>query len=48
MKRINRSFDNGAVAGLSGWGGGLLAALVESDFVTEKRGQHAGCTSRTN
>jgi hypothetical protein len=29
--RIIRSSDNGAAAGPSGWGGGLLAALVESD-----------------
>jgi hypothetical protein len=32
MKRIIRSSDNGAAAGPSGWGGGLLAALVESDI----------------
>ena len=32
MKRIIRSSDNGSAAGASGWGGGLLAALVESDI----------------
>jgi hypothetical protein len=32
MKRIIRSSDNGAAAGPSGWTGGLLAALVESDL----------------
>jgi hypothetical protein len=32
MRRIIRSIDNGAAAGPSGWGGGLLAVLVESDI----------------
>jgi hypothetical protein len=32
IKRIIRNSDNGAAAGPSGWGGGLLAALVESDI----------------
>ena len=32
IKRIIRSSDNGSAAGPSGWTGGLLAALVESDL----------------
>ena len=32
IKRIIRSSDNGSAAGPSGWTGGLLAALIESDL----------------